>query len=208
MLLTFISAYGLFLLAVMSPGPDFVMTVQNSVRHGARAGVATALGIALANLIHITYVQIGIGALLAHSLLAFSILKLMAAAYLIYLGSKAVRSKPVKTSNTEEAVTTVQALSLRAALLQGFITNALNPKAAIFWLSYLTIVMNPALDKHLLWSFVCLLLVTAFVWFSIVAYFLSRPAIRQSFIRCGHWFDRVMGVILIGLGIKVALAAR
>lgn len=207
MLLTLISAYGLFLLAVMSPGPDFVMTVQNSVRHGARAGVATALGIALANLIHIAYVHVGIGALIAHSLLAFSILKLAAAAYLIYLGAKALRSRAGATDinlATPGATTT----SFAAAFGQGFITNALNPKAAIFWLSYLTIVIDPAMPGALLGGFIALLLVSAFVWFSLVAYFLTRQPIRQQFIRCGHWFDRVMGALLVGLGIKVALSAR
>ncbi len=206
MLLTLIPAYGLFLLAVMSPGPDFIMTVQNSVRHGVRAGVATALGIALANLIHITYVHIGIGALIAHSLLAFSILKLCAAAYLIYLGSKAIRSKPAAPQAAEASQAPTPAP--RSALLQGFITNALNPKAAIFWLSYLTIVVDPVMPAPVLWGFVTLLLVSAFAWFSLVAYFLSRQKIRQQFLRCGHWFDRAMGAVLIALGIKVALAAR
>jgi len=205
MLLTLIPAYGLFLLAVMSPGPDFVMTVQNSVRHGARAGMATALGIALANLIHIAYVHIGIGALIAHSLLAFSILKLLAATYLIYLGYKALRSR---AGTADIALGTAGDSSLRAAFGQGFVTNALNPKAAIFWLSYLTIVVDPAMPTALLWGFIALLLLTAFVWFSLVAYFLTRQAIRQQFMRCGHWFDRVMGVLLVGLGIKVALTAR
>lgn len=205
MLLTLVPAYGLFLLAVMSPGPDFFMTVQNSVRHGVRAGVATALGIALANLIHITYVRIGIGALIAHSLLAFSILKLLAAAYLIYLGTKAIRSKPA----APQAEMQPAALPVpRSALLQGFITNALNPKAAIFWLSYLTIVIDPGMPAAVLWGFVGLLLVSAFAWFSLVAYFLSRQKVRQQFLRCGHWFDRAMGAVLIALGVKVALAAR
>lgn len=207
MLLTLIPAYGLFLLAVMSPGPDFIMTVQNSVRHGTRAGVATALGIALANLIHIAYVHVGIGALIAHSLLAFSLLKLLAAAYLIYLGYKALRSRAGTTDIVIDAATP-RSTALRAAFGQGFVTNALNPKAAIFWLSYLTIVVDPAMPSAVLWGFIALLLLTAFVWFSLVAYCLTRQAIRQQFIRCGHWFDRVMGVLLVGLGIKVALAAR
>jgi RhtB (resistance to homoserine/threonine) family protein len=207
MLLTLIPAYGLFLLALMSPGPDFIMTVQNSVRHGVRAGMATALGIALANLIHIAYVHIGIGALIAHSLLAFSILKLLAAAYLIYLGYKALRSRAT-TTDIAVGAAKEQTATLRAAFSQGFVTNALNPKAAIFWLSYLTIIVDPAMPSALLWGFIATLLLSAFIWFSLVAYFLTRAAIRQQFVRCGHWFDRVMGVLLVGLGIKVALAAR
>lgn len=207
MFLTLIPAYGLFLLAVMSPGPDFIMTVQNSVRHGARAGMATAFGIALANLIHIAYVHIGIGALIAHSLLAFSILKLLAAAYLIYLGAKALCSR-AGAADISLGDGKAQAASLPSAFGQGFITNALNPKAAIFWLSYLTIVVDPAMPTATLWGFIALLLVSAFVWFSLVAYFLTRQRIRQQFIRCGHWFDRAMGALLVGLGIKVALSAR
>jgi len=207
MLLTLISAYGVFLLAVMSPGPDFVMVVRNSVRFNVRAGVGTALGISIANMVHIGYVQIGLGALIAHSIVAFNVLKLFAAAYLIYLGCKAIRSRP-HTVTADEPVATQQQLTTRAAFMQGFITNALNPKAALFWLSFLSIVISPDMPQGLLFGFVVLMLVTAFGWFSAVAYFMSRSKIRAGFIRCGHWFDRVMGAVLVALGIKIALASK
>lgn len=208
MLFTLMSAYGVFLLAVMSPGPDFIMTVQSSLRHGVRAGIWTALGIALANLIHIAYVHIGIGALIAHSLLAFTVLKLLAAGYLIYLGIGALRSQPQAAIDIVPVLDSPTTASSRSAFRQGFITNALNPKAALFWLSYLTLVIDPAMDKALLLGFITLLLATAFVWFSLVAYFLSRRAVRERFLRCGHWFDRAMGALLVGLGVKVALTTR
>lgn len=207
MLFTLISAYGVFLLAVISPGPDFVMTVQSSLRHGVRAGVWTALGIALANLIHIAYVHVGIGALIAHSLLAFTLLKLLAAAYLIYLGIGALRSTRSGTASAAKAIVQPVRAS-RSAFRQGFVTNALNPKAALFWLSYLTLVIDPTMDKALLLGFIALLLATAFAWFSLVAYFLSRQAVRERFLHCGHWFDRAMGAVLVGLGVKVALTTR
>lgn len=207
MLFTLISAYGVFLLAVMSPGPDFIMTVQSSLRYGVRAGVWTALGIALANLIHIAYVHVGIGALIAHSLVAFTILKLLAAGYLIYLGIGALRSTRAGAASMTEVFEQPRGVS-RSAFRQGFVTNALNPKAALFWLSYLTLVIDPAMDKAVLLGFIVLLLATAFGWFSLVAYFLSRQAVRERFLRCGHWFDRATGAVLVGLGVKVALTTR
>lgn len=208
MLFTLMSAYGVFLLAVMSPGPDFIMTVQSSLRHGVRAGIWTALGIAFANLIHIAYVHVGIGALIAHSLLAFTVLKLLAAGYFIYLGIGALRSRPQAATDIVPVLDSPTTASSRSAFRQGFITNALNPKAALFWLSYLTLVIDPAMDKALLLGFIALLLATAFVWFSLVAYFLSRRAVRERFLRSGHWFDRAMGALLVGLGVKVALTTR
>ncbi len=209
MLFTLMSAYGVFLLAVISPGPDFVITVQSSLRHGVRAGIWTALGIALANLIHIAYVHVGIGALIAHSLLAFTILKLLAAGYLIYLGVGALRSTPQGAEAMAQSLAQPGAASgSGSAFRQGFVTNALNPKAALFWLSYLTLVIDATMPTALLFGFISLLITTAFIWFSLVAYFLSRRTVRERFLRCGHWFDRVTGAVLVGLGIKVALSAR
>jgi RhtB (resistance to homoserine/threonine) family protein len=206
MLMNVLATYGVFVLALIAPGPDFVIVVQNSVRNGVRAGMWTSLGIALALMLHVSYIKIGLGELVAHSMLAFNVLKYAAAAYLLYIGIKGLRSRPVAADAALPVA--VAALTNRAALLQGFMTNALNPKAVILFLSLLTIMLDPAMAPQWFAVFVLALVLTAFIWFSLVAYFLSREPVRQGFNRCGHWFDRVMGALLIGLGIKVALASR
>jgi RhtB (resistance to homoserine/threonine) family protein len=206
MFLTLVSAYVVFLLALMSPGPDFAVIVRNGVKYGSRAGMFTALGIALGNLFYTVLINIGIGALIAHSVVAFNVLKVFAAGYLIYIGVRAVRSQPYKVNDVGGAA--LDRLGDKAAFMQGLITNALNPKAAMFWLSYFSLVVDPKMPASVLWCFVAVLITSAFVWFSTVAWCLSREKVRRQFLRMGHWFDRVMGATLIALGVKVALGSR
>ncbi len=206
MLLTLVSAFMISVLAMMSPGPDFAIVVRNSVRYGWRSALFTIFGIMATTLIHWTYVNLGLGALIAHSIVAFNILKYLAAAYLIFIGIKALRSKPLKADDI--ALSNGAAVSDRQAFMQGVITNILNPKAAMFWLSYFTIVLDPHMEMHILLPFIGLLLLSILCWFSLVAYFMSRARVRLQFLRLGHWFDRAMGAILIALGVKVALTTR
>jgi RhtB (resistance to homoserine/threonine) family protein len=203
MLLTLLSAYAVFLVAVLSPGPDFAVTVRNSVRFGRRAGVLTAFGIACGNLVHIAYVGVGLGALIAHSVVAFSVMKFIAAAYLAWIGSRALCSKPYK-ADIAPPDTAPDTHSFR----RGFVTSALNPKAALFWLSYFTVVLEPRMPAAVLSGFVALLVVSVAAWFSLVSCVMSRPAVREKFLRMGHWFDRATGAVLIALGVKVALTQR
>lgn len=207
MLLPLFSAYTVFLIALASPGPDFAVTVQMSVRHGRRAGIFTALGIACGNLLHIVTVNIGLGAIIAHSIVAFSMMKYAAAAYLVYIGLKALRSTPYAAEKKETAGV-AQMLPDTYAFRRGAVTAMLNPKAALFWLSYFALALDPRMPLPVLLGFVALLLATAAVWFSMVACFLSQARIREKFMRLGHWFDRATGIVLIALGVKVAFAQR
>lgn len=204
MLFTLLSAYAVFLVAVMSPGPDFAITVQSSVRYGRRAGVLTALGITCGNFVQIALVNVGLGALLARSVMAFTVLKFVAAAYLAYIGFKALRSKP---ANPDSAAP-VEGVPDTQAFRRGFIANIANPKATLFWLSFFTLVVTPGMPPPVLWGFVGLLAVSVFAWFSLVSFIMSQPAVRRKFLRLGHWFDRATGAVLIALGLRVAFAHR
>jgi threonine/homoserine/homoserine lactone efflux protein len=199
MLLTLLSAYAVFLVAVMSPGPDFAVTVQSSVRHGLRAGVLTACGIA--------YVSVGIGALIAHSIVAFNVMKFAAAAYLAWIGAKALRSRPQAAAEDADPVAAVP-IADGAAFRRGAACAMLNPKAALFWLSFFTLVIDPHMPPALLCGFVAALIISVAAWFGVVALVMSRLAVRARFLRLGHWFDRATGAVLIALGVKVALAQR
>jgi RhtB (resistance to homoserine/threonine) family protein len=200
-----LSAYIVAVIAMMSPGPDFAVTVQTSVRHGGRAGIFTALGIACGTLVHFAYINIGLGALIAHSVVAFNVMKFAAALYLGYIGFKALRSQP-KRGGAEENTARAEELSDARAFRRGFVTNALNPKAALFFLSYFTLVVDPNMPAMTLAGFVTLLAFTTAAWFSLVSWGFSRPRVREQFLRLGHWFDRTTGAILVALGVRVALA--
>lgn len=195
----------LHLLAVMSPGPDFVMISRNSLVYSRKTGIMSALGLALGILVHITYSLIGIGYIISKSIVIFSVIKFLGAAYLIYIGYQSLRAKPVAmdTVSHEE----MQDLSTIAAIKTGFLTNVLNPKATLFFLALFTQVIHVTTPVVVKILYGLEMSTMTFVWFSLVALILSHQKIKQRFTRVQHYAERFMGAILVALGIKVALSS-
>lgn len=191
------------LLAVASPGPDFAVVVRESVAHGRRIGVFTALGVGSAIFLHVAYSLLGIGLIVSQSVMLFNALKWLAAAYLFYIGIKALRARPADPASTEASRVTDQR-SVRGAFMAGFVTNGLNPKATLFFLSLFTVVINPHTPLAVQAGYGVYLAVATALWFCLVAMLFSQQRVRAGFARLGHWFDRLMGVVLVGLGIKLA----
>ncbi|MDD9900114.1 MAG: LysE family translocator [Alphaproteobacteria bacterium] len=189
----------------MSPGPDLALTIQNSIKHGRRTGIFTAGGIVFGNLFQITCVNLGLGAVIAHSTLAFTIMKYAAAAYLVYLGVKALRSQPHTENEMQEAALPITGHN---AFTRGMLCNVLNPKAALFWLSFFTVIIQPGMPLPVLVAFIITLQVTVFAWFSFVAFALSHNRVRQKFTRIGHWVDRITGGLLIALGVGIVVSRQ
>ncbi len=193
------------LLAVASPGPDFAIVVRESVAHGRRAGVFSALGVGCGIFIHVAYSLLGIGLIVSQSIVLFNALKWLAAAYLVYIGIKALRAKPVSAGEAElnrfEGARTA-----RAAFTAGFVTNGLNPKATLFFLSLFTVVINPHTPLPVQAGYGVYLALATALWFCLVAQLFSHKRVRAGFSRLGHWFDRLMGVVLVGLGVKLAFS--
>ena len=121
------------LLAVASPGPDFAIVLRESVSNGRHAGIWTALGVGSGILLHVGYCLLGIGLIVSQSIVLFNLLKWLAAAYLIYIGIRALQARPADPASAELAPLTTR--SPRAAFARGFVTNGLNPKATLFFLS-------------------------------------------------------------------------
>ncbi|MEH6484153.1 MULTISPECIES: LysE family translocator [Pseudomonas] len=192
------------LLAVASPGPDFAIVVRESVGAGRRAGIFTALGVGCGIFVHVTYSLLGIGLIVSQSIVLFNALKWLAAAYLLYIGFKALRAKPA-VANTSDSEQPRLERSPRAAFMTGFVTNGLNPKATLFFLSLFTVVINPHTPLLVQAGYGVYLAAATSVWFCLVAMLFSQQRVRAGFARLGHWFDRAMGVVLVGLGIKLAL---
>ncbi|MBB4865866.1 RhtB (resistance to homoserine/threonine) family protein [Pseudomonas nitritireducens] len=191
------------LLAVASPGPDFAVVVRESVTHGRRAGTWTALGVGSAIFLHVTYSLLGIGLIVSQSIVLFNALKWLAAAYLLYIGFKALRARPAGPAAAETVAAPVER-SARGAYVAGFVTNGLNPKATLFFLSLFTVVINPHTPLWVQAGYGVYLACATAAWFCLVALLFSQQRVRAGFARLGHWFDRVMGVVLIGLGVKLA----
>ena len=194
---------GIFSVALASPGPDFVMAVRNSIMHSRRAGIMTAIGFGLGVGVHVAYCLGGLAIVIAKSVLLFSILKYIGAAYLFYVGWQALKSSGFSADTIEESK--LPPMSDMTALRSGFITNLFNPKATMFFLALFTQIIDPAASFAIqsLYGLTCIMM--TIIWFSIVATVLTAPAIRQRFLRISKWIDRVCGALFIALGVKLVL---
>lgn len=199
----FLTVALIHLLAVASPGPDFAVVVRESVTHGRKAGTWAALGVGSAIFLHVGYSLLGIGIIVSQSIVLFNALKWAAAAYLLYIGIKALRAKPASASAEPLAADAVQR-SARGAFASGFVTNGLNPKATLFFLSLFTVVIDPHTPLLVQGGYGVYLAIATAAWFVMVAGLFSQARVRAGFARMGHWFDRAMGGVLVALGVKLA----
>lgn len=191
-------------LACISPGPDFAMVSRNGLLLSRRAGVLTAVGIGMGVLVHVCYTLLGLGLVLQQTLWLFSALKLAGAAYLVYLGVKMLRSKPV----IERLDAPPPVMSDLAALRTGFLTNALNPKTAIFIVSLFMGVVRP--DTALIVQIAYGLFIAGahILWFSLIALCFSAGRVREKLVAARHWIDRIFGGLLVSFGVLLTIAQR
>jgi RhtB (resistance to homoserine/threonine) family protein len=196
------------LVAVASPGPDFAMVLRQSVIFGRKPAIWTSIGIGTGIFLHVAYSLLGIGLLVRSSVLAFNILKWLGAIYLAWIGQKALRARPFAVGAAASGLTAdkVPTPDRRAAFVAGFLTNALNPKATLFFVSLFSVVINPRTPVLVQSAYGVWMAVVTAVWFTLVSLFFSHDRVRATFLRCGHWFERVMGAILLGLGVRLAFA--
>ena len=190
------------ILVNLSPGPDMLYTAARSLSQGTKAGIFSTLGIFTGCLFHITAAVFGLSKIIEESVLLFSIIKYAGAAYLVYLGLKSLLRK----TKNETAIKELPALSSKKIFTQGLITNLLNPKVAIFFLSFLPQFINPQ-STHIkeqiaflgLWFDVqgCLILAVVAILTGTFSKMLQQ---NRSF---WNWQEKITGMILIGLGIKM-----
>ena len=200
------------LVAVASPGPDFAMVLRQSITFGRRPAIWTSIGIGTGIFLHVAYSLLGIGLLVRSSVLAFNILKWLGAIYLAWIGQKALRARPFVNGTAAGGNATAGAVGAqpppgrRAAFVTGFLTNALNPKATLFFVSLFSVVINPRTPVIVQSAYGVWMALATMGWFTLVSLFFSQERVRAAFLRCGHWFERAMGVILLALGLRLALA--
>ncbi len=195
------------LLAVMTPGPDFAMVTRNSLIYSRKIGIYTSLGIALGISIHVAYSLFGIGFIISQSIVLFNFIKYVGAAYLLYIGYKSLKAKPVK-EKVDTTVPETKSISIRSAIWTGFLTNVLNPKATLFFLALFTQVIDPLTPKsaQLIYGFE--MMAITFVWFSLVSILFSNRLVKSKITKVQHRIEQVTGAVLIALGIKVALSSQ
>ncbi|NMM86746.1 lysine transporter LysE [Rhodococcus sp. SRB_17] len=206
-LLLFIAAG---LLLNLTPGPDVLYIVANALRSGARAGMVAACGITAGCFVHIFAAALGVSALLAASGTAFTLLKWVGAAYLVYVGLRMLLAPaPAAISSGAAGAGTESAAALKGIFLRGFWTNALNPKVALFFLAFVPQFIAPG-TPHKPLAFLLLGLLFNFngLWvnlgWALAAAWLGRHAGRVA--RALHWLERGAGLLFVGFGARLALS--
>ncbi|POF31125.1 LysE family transporter [Roseibium marinum] len=203
-MLELLTVISLTVVAAVVPGPDFAVVLRNALIGGRFAGIMTALGIALALGVHVTYALAGIGLIVSQSIFLFNALKLIGAAYLIFLGVTMYRTAS-REMPAEDALAGMPPLK---ALRWGFFTNVTNPKATMFALSVFLQVTSPATPLWTQIGYGVIMAGGVFLWFVLVTMFFTLPAVRQQFARAKLWMERSFGVLLTLFGIGIAVTTN
>ncbi len=195
------------LLAVASPGPDFAIVVKQSITQPRTVVCWTAFGLSLGILVHVTYSLLGIGFIISQSILLFTTMKLIGAGYLLFIGWKSLTAKQSHHSlSSEDSLR--PPMSSWSALKIGFLCNALNPKATLFFVALFTQVIDPTTPMTIQIFYGLYMSLATFVWFSTLGSVLTLQIIHRHINVFHVWAERVMGAVLIALGLRVALATR
>lgn len=197
----------------LTPGPDVLYIVSNALREGRKAGLVAVAGITCGCLVHVAIAALGLGVLLATSSVLFTAVKWIGAAYLLWVGIGLLRSagnKPLAEAAAEHAQMQDASRSLWKIFAGGFLTNALNPKVALFFLAFLPQFIAPTVHNKAL-AFALLGVVFAVNSIPVnAAYALLADRMRRSHWAAQgmRWLDRVAGVLFIGFAARLALTAR
>lgn len=194
------------LLLNMMPGPDSLLIMLRSGSQGWRAGSVAALGIGTGTMVHVLAAALGLSALLSASAELFTVIKLMGALYLVYLGVSLLRQKVSASTAGKEAVA-LPRLSCGRIFRQGLLTNVLNPKVALFFLAFVPQFIDPAAPQKALAFIVlgCIFNFNGMIWCHLLAFstaFASRKVRLPA--RVGVWLNRLMGGLFVSLGLKLA----
>ncbi|MDR0137642.1 LysE family translocator [Metabacillus idriensis] len=196
------------ILLILLPGPDTAVATKNTIVNGRAGGMKTVLGTLTALLIHTFAAVLGLSALIVKSAFLFSILKYAGACYLIFLGLKSLWTinKQASLKDHEEQKSDSKSINFYR---QGFLTNLLNPKVAVFFLTFLPQFLEPGLNTFTQFMIMGLTYtILTFIWFIIYIYlihqlsaFMIKPAVQK-------WMEGITGAVLIGFGIKLAFERK
>ena len=196
------------LLLNILPGPDSLLIMTRSATQGWRAGSAAAFGIGAGTFVHILAAALGLSAVLATSAAAFTVIKLVGAAYILWMALSLLRSKRVTESAAAPAVAP---LPYRKIFGQGFLTNVLNPKVALFFLAFVPQFIDADAPNKALAFIVlgCIFNVNGMLWCNALSLFTARASERVKLSPVvSLWLKRVTGSLFVWLGFKLALSRQ
>ncbi|AUG99388.1 lysine transporter LysE [Prodigiosinella confusarubida] len=191
-------------LGMLSPGPDFFLVIKNAARYPRLAAIVTALGVICGVATHMAYCVAGLAVVITTTPWLFDLLKYAGAIYLIWIGIQALISHG--GSKMDLTQLTPQRVSLKKAFLQGYLCNLLNPKATLFFLSVFTQVLslNSSMGEKLWYA--AIIWILAVIWWPLLVILIQSEPVRYGLAKAQKVVDKVLGGILITLGIKVALS--
>ncbi len=191
---------GLSALATISPGADFAIVTQNSLRFCKTSGYMTALGVACATWIHTFYCITGLAIVIAKSPMIFNSIKYFGASYLLYLGIKSFFSK---AKANKEAIQTEKNSNSFVALRQGFLSNATNPKTTLFYLSLFSMVISPSTPLYIQVFYGFIIFLLHLLWFSFVCYLINHPLVSKKLDKLEVWLTKTIGIFLLFISAKI-----
>lgn len=221
--------------AVASPGPDFALILKQSIRYNRRVAIYTSFGIGAGIIVHVTYSLVGIGLLIASDQRLFTALKYIAASYFCYIAWHCLSAKkPEDALSAQESIDTANKTlipnemqggaankipnemtkdatkakypSAKKAFLNGFLINALNVKATLFFVSLFSVVIAPETLLSIKVVYGVYLVAATAAWFCFLSYLLTQERVRFVLQRKGYILDRVMGLVLLLLAIQLVLS--
>lgn len=194
----------LSILLVILPGPDYIVVTKNTLKHGTKEGFQTLAGSCTGLLIHTFLAIVGLSAIIVKSAVLFSIFKVIGAAYLIYLGFSSIRSMQLNTSSLLTTTLEKDRNRTISYFREGLFTNVLNPKVAVFFLTFLPQFVNQERNTLLAFSllgFIYIILTILFFALYIpfidkISAFMQKPSTQKA-------VQGISGAVLIIFGVKL-----
>jgi threonine/homoserine/homoserine lactone efflux protein len=207
---TLLTVVSMHVAAVMSPGPNFLLSVKHGASHSRPIALLTTAGIATGTFLHVTLGLLGLSVVVRRSVGLYLALKYAAAGYLFYLGVTALRSAMRREipSFTGDATRRQNGqLSARRAYVMGLLTNATNPKAFVYFLALFTSVVLPDTPLPVRATLVFVLPLVSWLWYSCVAMSFSTAVTHRLYARIGPWVDVGFGASMIAVGLMIVTEA-
>lgn len=197
-------------LALLSPGPDFVLVVKSAIKNNGKNAAGVALGIASANALYIVLCLIGVGSILAASIFIMVGLKIVGGLFLIYLAIQALRARKTSYKNidiTDPTNSDVIKTTFLKEFVTGFMSGILNPKNLLFYLSLFTVVLTPEIGFAFQLGLGIWMTIKVFLWDLSIIFLLSTRKVRSKFTKAAYYIDKVTGVLLGLIGFAIVKSA-
>jgi RhtB (resistance to homoserine/threonine) family protein len=204
----FLLIAGAHLLAVMSPGPDFVMITTRTLQSGKKAGIFVAIGLWIGILWHSIFALLWLTYIIERSIVIFTIIKIIGSLYLLWMAWHLLHSKKSSSDSYELMLRDAKMFSVWQNIKTGFLTNILNPKASLFFLAVFSQVVSPKTSLFIKSLYASEMVMMTILWFSLVAWTIDKKTVRNIYIKIRHWIDRAMGAVLAALGLRLLFTSR